>query len=385
MAVMALVMPEKIVSKAWDGWKQARELHRALIYESWVKKSDHEKAMREEQERTPSDWQADVQVEQRKWWERVQDKLDEQLKAMGLWIDDDAFPKEVAFFVIMKGFVWSKDGEDVPVTASEFFHAFKEGKIAPIKRKPGPTTGADRKNNKTVMTTRTGAIGAKPSPVAGPDGKHGMIYKITGFTTIPVAGKDVIGIKINDVLDKGKSSVLSKLIICGQVGWMVLQLIGRQVLRLPMTLIELHTLIHIGIAVIRFWLWWYKPLDVGEPIVLDMEFTKQEDREWSVRPERFKSQGIGCFIDYLWLLPAVETCDSPAESGTPSANVDSTLESTININAINSGTPPDGGAVTGTAEEKKQVPRNQTDPQPVAQHSLWGSRGGLKGIQVWVG
>lgn len=113
-----------------------------------------------------------------------------------------------------------------------------------------------------------------------------------------------VTIGIDDILDKGKASVLTKLIICGQVGWMVLQLIGRQASGFSMTLIELDTLIHILIAAIVYWLWWHKPLDVCEPILLDISVTGKMESEWSERPPHFKSEGVfRRAFDHVWLLP----------------------------------------------------------------------------------
>lgn len=275
---------------------------------------------------------------QNPWWRGVRDKLVKLLQAMGVWIDDDAFPKEVAYFVIMKGFVRKVDGKEVPVTAFQFFHAFKEGKIIAINPGSRPVDPNDGTKG-TIVTVKPG-----PRPIVTFDEKHQNqdMMVITETEPLPDASfvkkdgnlgtKPIIHLKISDVRDKGKSSVLAKLIICGQVGWMVLQLIGRRVSQLPMTLLELHTLIHIIIAVIIFWLWWYKPLDVGEPIVLDMHVPTQEDPKWSVRPKRFQSTGIRQVIDYLWLLPQSEIAyfHGPVELKTDS-------------NPINSGTPVDEG------------------------------------------
>lgn len=45
MAAKALLIPEIIVSTAWDEWKQARALHRALIYAAWEKKANRQADM----------------------------------------------------------------------------------------------------------------------------------------------------------------------------------------------------------------------------------------------------------------------------------------------------------------------------------------------------
>lgn len=171
------------------------------------------------------------------------------LRKLGAWVDDDAFPKQVAFFVIMGGFVRLENGEEVAVTASEFFHAFKEGTIFPVTSTPPPVAGPVEKEGIEggIVATET-----KSHPVIGLDEKHGhetgMVIcemqlspdTITDGEGRKTTEKSPIGIKISDILDKSRSSVLAKLIIFVQVGWMLLQLVGRRVSLLPMTLLELH-------------------------------------------------------------------------------------------------------------------------------------------------
>lgn len=268
----------------------AREYYRPLIYESWVKNAEN--------------YQAEVQ--QREGWKGVVDKIVRVLRKLGAWVDDDAFPKQVAFFVIMGGFVRLEHGEEVAVTASEFFHAFKEGTNFPLTSTPRPVAGPVGKEG---IAGAIIATESKSHPTVGLDEKHGhesgmVIGEMqlspdarTNGEGRKTTEKSPIGIKISDIRDKGKSSVLAKLIIFGQVGWMLLQLIGRRVSLLPMTLLERQTLIHIVIAVIIFWFWFHKPLDVGEPIVLALDATPKQNSSWSDRPERFQLKGIRQYID----------------------------------------------------------------------------------------
>lgn len=75
--------------------------------------------------------------------------------------------------------------------------------------------------------------------------------------------------------------------------------------------LELHRMIHVVIAVMPLCLWWYNPLDVFEPIMLDIEFCKPRCPKWSDRPWWLESRRvIRRFIDHLWLLPLPGTaCD----------------------------------------------------------------------------
>ena len=68
-----------------------------------------------------------------------------------------------------------------------------------------------------------------------------------------------------DILDKNKSDNLSKMISVVQALWMLAQIVGRLIVDLPITLLEVNTLAHIGCAVIIYVLWWDKPKLINEP------------------------------------------------------------------------------------------------------------------------
>lgn len=308
LAVLALFVPEIVVSLAWGEWRETRTLYRAMVYEGWRKKviargtGDGEKGVTgllglvvRPLEPVKHTWWTRVKDVLVGWWKPVKDVWESVLVETGFGMDVDAFPKQVAFFVVMGGYVYvtkGKDGETIQVTADAFFHAFKNGQIDSAER----IAERKRKGEDTKLITE---------------------------------------INIRDIQDKGKASVLAKVIICGQVGWMVLQLIGRQIAGLTMTLIELHTLIHILIAAITYWFWWQKPLDVCEPIPINMEIPKEVKPGWGERPEHFQSKGgFRKFFEHLWLLPLpdFETIELPDPEPTPDAH-DSSQEGTDSAQA----------------------------------------------------
>lgn len=69
---------------------------------------------------------------------------------------------------------------------------------------------------------------------------------------------------------KSKSDGLGKALVCIQVLWMMIQTIARKIEGLPITLLELNTLAHIGCAIILYLTWWSKPQDVTDPIIIDL-------------------------------------------------------------------------------------------------------------------
>ncbi|KAL6717240.1 hypothetical protein ACLMJK_005155 [Lecanora helva] len=75
-------------------------------------------------------------------------------------------------------------------------------------------------------------------------------------------------IEKGDLDDKSKADGLSKFITCVQAAWLLLQIIGRLVLHLQITLLEINTLGHVLCALIIYLFWRYKPRNVFKPIEL---------------------------------------------------------------------------------------------------------------------
>ena len=77
-----------------------------------------------------------------------------------------------------------------------------------------------------------------------------------------------------DIVDKSKADGLAKALACLQAGWMVVQVIGRVVFSLPVTLLEVNTLGHVLCALVIYLLWWHKPRLVHESTKLEGEWAK---------------------------------------------------------------------------------------------------------------
>jgi hypothetical protein len=76
----------------------------------------------------------------------------------------------------------------------------------------------------------------------------------TGIATLAENGHFV---QISDdfIRDKSKADVLAKGLVILQVTWMVVQCIGRQLSACPITLLEIHTLVHVVCTLIMYSLW----------------------------------------------------------------------------------------------------------------------------------
>lgn len=81
-----------------------------------------------------------------------------------------------------------------------------------------------------------------------------------------------------NIIDKGKASNLAKMLVFVQTTWFVVQCVARKLSCLPLTLIELHVAIQVACAVISSIFWWYKPLDVDQPIKITVD--RYPQLEW---------------------------------------------------------------------------------------------------------
>ncbi|KAK4896025.1 hypothetical protein LTR27_005881 [Elasticomyces elasticus] len=73
------------------------------------------------------------------------------------------------------------------------------------------------------------------------------------------------------IQDKSKASPLAKTIVCLQALWFCVQCITRLIQGLSISLLELNTFAHALCAFVIYGLWWNKPLDVEEPLLLQAD------------------------------------------------------------------------------------------------------------------
>ncbi|KAF9775256.1 hypothetical protein IL306_006663, partial [Fusarium sp. DS 682] len=78
--------------------------------------------------------------------------------------------------------------------------------------------------------------------------------------------------------DKSKADTLQKFIVMTQVTWMATQCIVRKAYGLPVSLLEIHTMVHVACAVVMFLFWFKKPNNVQKPKdMLDPELVNTTD------------------------------------------------------------------------------------------------------------
>lgn len=71
------------------------------------------------------------------------------------------------------------------------------------------------------------------------------------------------------ILDKGKADGLKKLLICVQATWFLVSTVFRLARGYPIALLELNTFAHAMCALLVYFIWWSKPLDVAVPTLID--------------------------------------------------------------------------------------------------------------------
>lgn len=85
-----------------------------------------------------------------------------------------------------------------------------------------------------------------------------------GTTTVRVSGTTVLWladqghwIKIPraKITDKSKADTFQKILVLIQVSWMVMQCIARWMYKLPLTLLEIHTMVHVVCAMVLYGFW----------------------------------------------------------------------------------------------------------------------------------
>ncbi|KAJ7834856.1 hypothetical protein B0H13DRAFT_2369612 [Mycena leptocephala] len=114
---------------------------------------------------------------------------------------------------------------------------------------------------------------------------HGYFFCMGGFVSsmgYPVATKEQVddpdlgpeflngiqNIRVRDIADKSKGDALSKGVALAQGLWFTTQCLARLHQRLAITELEVATLAFAVVNILIWLLWWSKPLDVREPIVI---------------------------------------------------------------------------------------------------------------------
>ena len=78
-------------------------------------------------------------------------------------------------------------------------------------------------------------------------------------------------LSLSQIEDKAKANGLAKTIVCAQAIWFCLQCVTRIIQGLSISILELNVFCHALCALLIYILWWHKPLDIGEPTLIQGE------------------------------------------------------------------------------------------------------------------
>ncbi|KAL8687714.1 MAG: hypothetical protein Q9218_006194, partial [Villophora microphyllina] len=106
-----------------------------------------------------------------------------------------------------------------------------------------------------------------------------------------------------DIKDKSKANALAKGLVLLQITWTVLQCLSRKVVGLPLSVLEVHVLVHAGCALMMYTLWFNKPLDVEASLDVTSRIPDEVLALMLVRTHRFGTEPHGNFAQALDYQP----------------------------------------------------------------------------------
>jgi hypothetical protein len=102
---------------------------------------------------------------------------------------------------------------------------------------------------------------------------NGIFYQIDALETLRRAAQlnilSIRSISAEDIRKRAKTSYLIKALVCLQPSWLVAQVIGRAIVELPITTLEVVTVGYVVCALITYFCWWQKPQDAELSITVN--------------------------------------------------------------------------------------------------------------------
>ncbi|KUJ21576.1 uncharacterized protein LY89DRAFT_714670 [Mollisia scopiformis] len=147
--------------------------------------------------------------------------------------------------------------------------AFEKSTAGKDQISPPPERDAPSKPPFDMVYAHYAVMGGFAADVSN---MHNTLRRVT-FTTDGILflakhGRFLETSRIN-IQDKSKADTLAKGLVCFQVLWIVGQAIERKVAGYPVTLLEVHTIVHVVCVIVMYGLWIRKPLNVQDPTVID--------------------------------------------------------------------------------------------------------------------
>ena len=117
-----------------------------------------------------------------------------------------------------------------------------------------------------------------------------------GVMRLAELGYELPRLSEEDIQDRSKADSVTKVLTCIQAAYMIAQVTGRGVAKLPITMMELNTLGHVVCALAIFAFWFKKPLNVDKPVVIEEEWLNKQQ-------QRITQQTQGFWSPAFWKRP----------------------------------------------------------------------------------
>lgn len=73
-------------------------------------------------------------------------------------------------------------------------------------------------------------------------------------------------IQVTDVEERSKADLFAKLLVLLQILWFAIQVMARLFQRITVTLLETHSVIHVGCTILLYNIWFNKPYNLSQSI-----------------------------------------------------------------------------------------------------------------------
>ncbi|PLB49778.1 hypothetical protein P170DRAFT_426646 [Aspergillus steynii IBT 23096] len=102
------------------------------------------------------------------------------------------------------------------------------------------------------------------------DGEEHILRRLVTADGISILARigELPAITLNDIEERSKADIFAKSIVVGQIIWFALQVFGRLGRNLPVTPLETHTAIHVGCTILVYIIWFHKPYNLTQSIVV---------------------------------------------------------------------------------------------------------------------
>ncbi|RDW87827.1 hypothetical protein BP5796_03521 [Coleophoma crateriformis] len=245
MMVVAVVFPELIISAAWRQLRSAQWLHpriNALIQDPLATSNSHGGS------------NIDQPVMAKNAARRRTDEQDIE-EALLPTFSSAPVSEDVSSNHLRKSWSsWSRREENVPRTVTRKATEEKPGLSWSLEHAFFVVMGGFAIENDYLDDSNVKVTIRRLVTVEG-------VLQLAKLHLVPA-------ISLEDIDDRSQADIIAKVLVLSQITWFALQVIGRLAADLPITLLEVHTVIHVGCTIVIYLIWLKKPYDVHRSILL---------------------------------------------------------------------------------------------------------------------